>query len=43
MSAHNDAYDVLGIPPDATPAQVRQAYHRAVRTLATHLRPLSRR
>lgn len=26
-----DAYDVLGVAPDATPAQVRQAYHRAVR------------
>ena len=26
-----DAYHVLGITPDATPSQVRQAYHRAVR------------
>ena len=26
-----DAYEVLGISQDATPAQVRQAYHRAVR------------
>ena len=37
MSAHNNAYDILGIPQDATSAQVRQAYHRAVRTHAPKL------
>jgi hypothetical protein len=38
MSA-SDAYDILGVAPDATPAQVRQAYHRAVRAHMLALRP----
>jgi curved DNA-binding protein CbpA len=43
MSGLDDAYTVLGISQDATPAQVRQAYHRAVRAHVTRPRSLSRR
>jgi curved DNA-binding protein CbpA len=38
MSVH-DAFEVLGVGPDATPGELTSAYHRAVHRLHPDVRP----